>query len=354
MPEFPDIDITERGKVEAVARDAAGKEIAREAIETVGEAARLELKVTTGEDGFRADGSDIAMIDVALVDANGRVLPYASDKVEFEMEFKPAVSPSPTFMGGYNSGTAGEMSPIGKNWVNLECGVNRVFIKAGREAGTITIKASLTGLAGLTGLKGKANPANLVNPVKATIRSVPVEVSGGIVEKPQQYATPNKRDFTPKTNAPAVRDLGAGAAGAETWEVFVNGVKVAFEGAVQPMKPDASTGVVCEFVPVLDALKAAGAKFQYSYKVKADVPKYLKPCKPPLLWVKAGGHTLEAICGETQLAIDEDKAARVLTNYEMISVGWKLIGELAPVVANMPGVEVSADETARRLDLTVK
>ena len=46
--------------------------------------------------------------------------------------------------------------------------------------------------------------------------------------------------------------------------------------------------------------------------------------------------------------------ARVLTNYEMISVGWKLIGELAPVVANMPGVEVSADETARRLDLTVK
>ena len=358
---FPDIDITERGKVEAVARDVAGKEIAREAIETVGEAARLELKVTTGEDGFRADGSDIAMIDVALVDANGRALPYASDKVEFEMEFKPAVSrspfpvpPSPTFMGGYNSGTAGEMSPIGKNWVNLECGVNRVFIKAGREAGTITIKASLTGLAGLTGLKGKANPANLVNPVKATIRSVPVEVSGGIVEKPQQCATPNKRDFTPRTNAPAVRDLGAGAAGAETWEVFVNGVKVAFEGAVQPMKPDASTGVVCEFVPVLDALKAAGAKFQYSYKVKADVPKYLKPCKPPLLWVKAGGHTLEAICGETQLAIDEDKAARVLTNYEMISVGWKLIGELAPVVANMPGVEVSADETARRLDLTVK
>ena len=368
---FPDIDITERGKVEAVARDAAGKEIAREAIETVGEAARLELKVTTGEDGFRADGSDIAMIDVALVDANGRVLPYASDKVEFEMEFKPAVSrspfpdstaialatavpPSPTFMGGYNSGTAGEKSPIGKNWVNLECGVNRVFVKAGREAGTITIKASLTGLAGLTGLKGQANPANLVNPVKATIRSVPVEVSGGIAAKPQQCATPNKRDFTPKTNAPAVRDLGAGAAGAEPWEVFVNGEKVVFEGAVQPMKPDAMTGVVCEFVPVLDALKAAGAKFQYSYKVKADVPKYLKPCKPPLLWVKAGGHTLEAICGETQLAMDEDKSARVLTNYEMISVGWRLIGELAPVLAPIPDVEVSADEANKRLEITVK
>ena len=183
---------------------------------------------------------------------------------------------------------------------------------------------------------------------------MPVEVNGGIAVKPQQCATPNKRDFTPKTNAPAVRDLGAGAAGAEPWEVFVNGEKVVFEGAVQPMKPDAMTGVVCEFVPVLDALKAAGAKFQYSYKVKADVPKYLKPCKPPLLWVKAGGHTLEAICGETQLAMDEDKAARVLTNYEMISVGWRLIGELAPVLAPIPDVEVSADEANKRLEITVK
>ena len=257
-------------------------------------------------------------------------------------------------MGGYNSGTAGETSPIGKNWVNLECGVNRVFIKAGREAGEITLKASLTGFTGLTELKGKGNPVNLVNPVQTTIKSVPVEVNGGIAAKPQQCATPNKRDFTPKTNAPAARDLGAGAAGAEPWEVFVNGEKVAFEGAVQPMKPDAMTGVVCEFVPVLDALKAAGAKFQYSYKVKADVPKYLKPCKPPLLWVKAGGHTLEAICGETQLAMDEDKAARVLTNYEMISVGWRLIGELAPVLAPIPGVEVSANEAAKRLEITVK
>ena len=350
---FPDVDITEHGKVEAVARDADGKVVARETIETVGEAARLELKVRTGEDGLRADGSDIAMIDVALVDAKGRILPYASDKVEFEMEFKPAVSrspfpvsSSPIFMGGYNSGTAGEKSPIGKNWVNLECGVNRVFVKAGREAGKITLTASMA--------TRDAKDRRDVRDANAELCCVPVEVNGGIVEKPQQCATPNKRDFTPKTNTPAVRDLGAGTAGAEPWEVFVNGVKVAFEGAVQPMKPDAMTGVVCEFVPVLDALKAAGAKFQYSYKVKADVPKYLKPCKPPLLQVKAGGHTIEAICGETQLAMDEDKAARVLTNYEMISVGWRLIGELAPVLAPIPDVEVSADEANKRLEITVK
>ena len=340
---FPDIDITESGRIEAVGKGAKGEELCRWWIETSGPAARLELKVTTGEDGLRADGSDIAMVDVALVDAKGRVLPYASYKVEFSLEFIPTtqllnhLTTEPVFMGGYNSGTAGETSPIGKNWVNLECGVNRVFVKAGRVAGKIILAAKSAKFAKTVEIVSKA-----------------VEVNGGIAAKPQQCAAPNKRDFTPKTNAPAVRDLGAGAAGAEPWEVFVNGKKVVFEGAVQPMKPDAMTGVVCEFVPVLEALKAAGAKFQYSYKVKTDVPKYLKPCKPPLLWVKAGGHTLEAICGETQLAMDEDKAARVLTNYEMISVGWRLIGELAPVLAPIPGVEVSANEAAKRLEITVK
>ena len=328
---FPDIDITEHGQIKAIARDADGKAIAHDTIHTVGKAAALKLKVRTAEDGLRADGSDIAMVDVALVDAKGRILPFADDKVEFSLS-GPGV-----FMGGYNSGTAGETSPIGKNWVRLECGINRVFVKSTREAGEIVLTAKCGDFT-----------------ARCKLQTAPCKTIGGIAVLPQQCATPNKRNFTPKSNAPAVRDLGAGASGAEPWDVYVNGEKIVFEGAVQPNKPDAMTGVVCEFVPVLDALKAAGAKFQYSYKVKADVPKYLKPCKPPLLWLKAGGHTLEAICGETQLAIDEDKSARVLTNYEMISVGWKLIGELAPVLANIPGVEISADEAAKRLDINVK
>ena len=328
---FPGIDITERGFVEAVAYDGDGKKIASERIETVGEAARLALKVTTGERGLVADGSDIAMIDVALVDSQGRVLPFADDKVEF------SISGPGVFMGGYNSGTAGETSPVGKDWVKLECGVNRVFVRSTREAGKIILSAKDAKLAGTVEIESK-----------------PVAVKGGMTVAAQQSATPNRCDFTPKTNARAVRDLGAGSGGAQPWEVFVNGEKVVFEGAVQPMKPDAMTGVVCEFVPVLDALKAAGAKFQYTYKVKTDVPKYLKPCKPPLLWVKAGGHTVEAICGETQLAVDNDTAGRVLTNFEMISVGWRLIGELAPVLANVPGIEIVANDNACRLDINIK
>ena len=328
---FSAIDITEHGFIEAVAYDLDGKKIASERIETAGEAASLTLKVTTGERGLVADGSDIAMVDVALVDSQGRVLPFADNKVEFSLS-GPGV-----FMGGYNSGTAGETSPIGKDWVKLECGVNRVFVKSMREAGRIVLSAKCSDFT-----------------ANCKIDTTKVQTDGGLCRLAQQSATPNECDFTPKTNVPAVRDLGACSGGAQQWEVFVNGEKVLFDGAVQPMKPDAMTGVVCEFVPVLEALKAAGAKFQYTYKVKADVPKYLKPCKPPLLWVKAGGRTIEAICGETQLAVDNDTAGRVLTNFEMISVGWRLIGELAPVLANIPGLEIVADEEACRLDINLK
>ncbi|MBR0198454.1 MAG: beta galactosidase jelly roll domain-containing protein [Kiritimatiellae bacterium] len=329
---FPNIDITEQGYIEALARDSENKIIAQERIYTVGKPEKLVMKATTGEDGLRADGSDIAMIDISLVDKEDRVLPYADSKINFTLT-GPGI-----FMGGYNSGTALAASPIGKNWVKLECGVNRVFVKSTRQDGKILLRAESE--------DGFRAEIELV--------SKPFAIEGGFAKASQQSAKPNQCDFTPKTNAVAVRDLGALAAGAEPWEVYVEGEKLVFEGAVQPMKPDAMTGVVCEFVPVLDALKAAGAKFDYSYRVKADVPKYLKPCKPPILILKAGGHTLEAICGETQLAIDEDKSARVLTNYEMISVGWRLIGELAPVLAIIPDVEISADDAAKRLDIHLR
>ena len=69
---FPNVDITESGTAEVVARDKAGKEIARHVVRSfVGDGA-LEAKVMTGPKGWLADGSDIAVVDFSLVDANPR------------------------------------------------------------------------------------------------------------------------------------------------------------------------------------------------------------------------------------------------------------------------------------------
>ena len=338
--EFPGIDVTKPGAVEAIARDEKGNVIARDRIETVGPAAKLALAVTTGPEGLRADGADVAFVDVSLVDAQGRVLPYATGRVEFTL-----TGPG-TFLGGYNSGTFDETSVIHKPFCNLECGRCRVFIRAGRTAGKLTLSA-------------KSQVSNLKSEI--SLASVPVTVEGGLMAAAQQSGAPN----SPATlkfaalgltsNDPAaIRDLAAGPAGAATYLVYVNGKKVAFGKRVAlPYKPDASTGVVGAFVPVLDAIKAAGGKCDYSYQAKGKLPAYLKDFKAPLLTLTTDGKKIEAACGETALWVDEGKDKN-LTNAEMSANRSVLYGEYAPFLGYIPNVTVVTDDKNRKLLITVK
>ena len=64
-------------------------------------------------------------------------------------------------MGGWNSGTFDETSPVGKDWVNFECGMTRVFVKAGRRAGKATLSWRYEGELGSTFAMATAdNPGN--------------------------------------------------------------------------------------------------------------------------------------------------------------------------------------------------
>ena len=220
----------------------------------------------TGPKGWLADGSDIAMVDFRLVDAKGTVHPFASGRIQFSLSFVsdvpdvPDVS-APIFMGGWNSGTFGETSPVGKDFVNLECGVARVFVKAGRTAGKATLKWRYDGERGTgNGERGTANGEE--GTVEILLK--PVEGKGGILaERPQEFE-PNRLTFDRKTDAPFVQDLSGVASAAVSYTVFVNSVEVKFpKGLGSPVKPDDNTGVCCAFAPVLAALKAAGAELKY-------------------------------------------------------------------------------------------
>ncbi len=135
---FPGINIMQPGYIEAVGYDAAGKELCRHKIETVGEVAAIRLTPVTGPEGLRADGADIAFVDVEVVDAKGRVHPLDYERIDFEIT-GPA-----TFLGGYNSGIKDlNHDP---SYVYAECGTNRVFVRSTREPGSITITAKRSGL----------------------------------------------------------------------------------------------------------------------------------------------------------------------------------------------------------------
>ncbi len=71
------------GKIEVRGYNG-GKLVAREITETTGKPTQLSLKSDVGT--LKADGVDVAIINIAIKDAKGRVVPTADDRVEFLIE----------------------------------------------------------------------------------------------------------------------------------------------------------------------------------------------------------------------------------------------------------------------------
>ena len=105
---------------------------------------RFKLTPILGPSGkFYADGSDVAVFDVEVVDAGGNRCPTYEDRVDF------TCSGEGVFLGGYNSGirysTNAQHLTTGYH-LNFECGINRVFVRATRRAGEFTLNVSRPGL----------------------------------------------------------------------------------------------------------------------------------------------------------------------------------------------------------------
>ncbi len=339
--EFRDVDITESGIVDVVARDREGREIARDSVRSFRGKGKIESKTRLGPKGWLADGADLAIVDFALKDASGTVHPFAADRLRFKL------TGDAKFMGGWNSGVFGEASPIGKDFVNLECGRARVFIKAGRKAGPVKLAWTCD------------NGENGV--VELATREVGCE--GGILAAPQQEFPANELTFERGTTAVAFQDLAAGVGNAEKYKVFVDGKEVEFpKGLGAPVKFDANTGVSCAYENVLAALKAAGAKLEYAVEPKR-IPaskKWLRDMSStpyvPMITVKTGGREIDACVGFTELFLDNGKDKN-LTNCEIYRARAKspiVCGELAALAGYIPGVEIKTDENAKRVDISVK
>lgn len=330
---FPCVDVTESGRVEAIARDAKGNVIATDVIETAGQASSLKMAVHTGPRGLLADGSDIAIIDVALVDREGRTLPLAYDRVTFHLS-GPA-----KFMGGWNSGTFGTNSPIGKNWVNLECGVNRVFVKGGRKHGVVT----------LTAVCGKFSATAIF----ATKR---IPVRDGVSTMRQQERDINVLDYTVQERHIPVRDLKKTSNSAE-YTILVNGTAVDFGKAAKPFKPDVSTGVCADLMSVLNAVKKGGAEFSFEFNSKglSGDGKYLEKMgfsARPMIAMKIRNKKVDIVSGSTEI-FENGGRVRNLTNFEFSGSGSGIIGELVYVLGYIPGVEVRTDDKAHKVHITV-
>jgi beta-galactosidase len=150
------------GEIKAVASHH-GQPVATNSIRTAGEPVALRLTPVTGPGNFQADGSDVALVDVEAVDANGQRVPTFQQRVDFDCS-GPAI-----WRGGYNSGKPGS---INNRFLDLECGVNRIAVRSTLQPGAVVITANCPGLKPAS-LSVIAKPVAIQNGIESQNPSLP-------------------------------------------------------------------------------------------------------------------------------------------------------------------------------------
>jgi len=161
---FPAIEFVP-GSVKAIGKNG-GKIVAQQEIATAGPAVAIKMTPILGPDGLQADGLDVALFDVEVVDAKGLRCPTDAARIDFTCT-GPAI-----WRGGYNSGVIDSTNNL---YLSTELGINRVAVRSTLEAGTIRVTASREGL----------------KPAEVTLASHPVKVVAGIsTAMPKQLPVP--------------------------------------------------------------------------------------------------------------------------------------------------------------------
>jgi beta-galactosidase len=125
------------GELKAVGLSSTGQKISECTIRTAAEPIALHLSMQTSPKGFHADGSDMALIQVEVVDKNGQRCPLDNRKIHFKLD-GPA-----EWRGGI---AMGKDNYILSKDLPVECGVNRALVRSTRNSGRIKLAVEADGL----------------------------------------------------------------------------------------------------------------------------------------------------------------------------------------------------------------
>jgi len=125
------------GTLKAVGMKQDGKVACSQELTTAGPPAAIRLTPMVRPGGLCADGADVALIDVEVVDAKGERCATDYARIDFAVK-GPAI-----WRGGYNSGKINSTNNL---YLDTECGINRVALRSTFVPGQITVTASRPGL----------------------------------------------------------------------------------------------------------------------------------------------------------------------------------------------------------------
>lgn len=173
------------GKLEAVSYNKAGKEISRYAVNTAGEPASLKLTAIQNPEGFHADGADMTLIQVEVVDKDGQRCPLDNRTIQFTLKGQAE------WRGGI---AQGKNNHILDTSLPVECGINRALIRSTTAAGKVTLTAQAKGLLSAS----------------LTLETVPVKVTGGLSTYLPQATLKGRLDRGETPSTPSYKDSKKG------------------------------------------------------------------------------------------------------------------------------------------------
>lgn len=173
------------GKLEAVSYNKAGKEISRYAVNTAGEPASLKLTAIQNPEGFHADGADMTLIQVEVVDKDGQRCPLDNRTIQFTLKGQAE------WRGGI---AQGKNNHILDTNLPVECGINRALIRSTTVAGKVTLTAQAKGLLSAS----------------LTLETVPVKVTGGLSTYLPQATLKGRLDRGETPSTPSYKDSKKG------------------------------------------------------------------------------------------------------------------------------------------------
>ena len=173
------------GKLEAVSYNKAGKEISRYAVNTAGEPASLKLTAIQNPEGFHADGADMTLIQVEVVDKDGQRCPLDNRTIQFTLKGQAE------WRGGI---AKGKNNHILDTNLPVECGINRALIRSTTAAGKVTLTAQAKGLLSAS----------------LTLETVPVKVTGGLSTYLPQATLKGRLDRGETPSTPSYKDSKKG------------------------------------------------------------------------------------------------------------------------------------------------
>lgn len=171
-------------------------------IETAGEPYQLKLTSIENPQGFKADGADMALVQVEVLDKQGRRCPLADPMVHFALwgegrwiggigtrnnadYLKESEKKDPNLLDSANKKNTSD-NYVGAMSLPAECGVNRILVRSTTHPGTISLSVTADGLrpAYLT-LKTQQAPAPDV---------LPAMTLAPVLDRGETPATPSYSD----------------------------------------------------------------------------------------------------------------------------------------------------------------